>query len=152
MSDWINDSELDKDRLDANVLVLMGGKEAPRWSGITTAILFLMLGEVWGGDKDNTYIYTSPFRHNMRQIMVQFHAMVEEYSDVKVLSRSVASIRLDNGQEFLFIDMDDMSGGTRLRGRRICELFDDSPAPFRYYPQHWLMLHYASAFGAEVIG
>ena len=92
---------IDIDRLHRNVEGL--GEFVPKGDGKSTAILSLMLGEVWCGDPKNFYLYVGNDENHAEQALKQFaHIVRSEGPLVQFLNHDTINV----GQSFRFIGVD----------------------------------------------
>lgn len=143
--------DLDKDRLDENVLQVCDPRVFYRGRGITTAHLYLMLGEVWGGDAGNVYAYVSPFPKQHRDLEDAFIRLIEMHSDIFVVRHTRGHIALSNGQLFIF-STPYIIGDRDWLGKHIARVFSDVGVYHRDYVEYERLVRNCKLYQTEIIG
>jgi len=80
-----------------------------RRAGVTTAYLYLMLDEVFGGDYNNRYLYICG-NHGLLEAkrVAQEFVKLLYYNDIdrsKVLMAGIPQVQVKSGQHFEFVDL-----------------------------------------------
>lgn len=95
--------ELDIERLHSVIHKLHNDAYLPRRAGVTTAYLYLMLGEVWGGSPNNKYLYVGHnFASSLDVARLFYDLLVGEGIQVVVARSQRTIIQVENGQSFVF--------------------------------------------------
>ena len=110
---------LDIDRLHENVEALVDF--VPKGDGKTTAILSLMLGEMWCGDLKNRYLFVGNDENHAKQACKQFaHIVTGEGPIVRFMYEDTLNV----GQSFQFIGAERFLSGS-FRGAEFARVFVD---------------------------
>lgn len=142
---------LNLDFLNRAVDKINTGAVRYRSQGITTAYLYLMMGEYFLGGRENAYFYLARNLDASRIAKRQFEDMLS-YEEDAIRYVNPQTIFLNNGQEYHFIGISQCTAHV-LRGINpdYVRVFADVPPPFNQELRYYQLLESLKTHDIEVI-
>ena len=144
---------IDIDHLHHVVTWLDGGLH-PRGIGVTTAVLYLMLGEAQLADADTHFVYVAMNEVDARHAQNLFVRMLCGEPGLELNRNQYQQIQLKHsGMVFFFVGLEYFTQRFAFTGTRINRIFTDLPGDLSTDQQESLntKLHILQAHGADII-
>jgi hypothetical protein len=128
---------LDIERLHSTIETITDSNHPyrKRAMGVTTAYLYMMLGEVQVGDSGNCYIYVTASPKNAGTVREDFRRLLWTTEQQESHSRDAMHIHLpETDQDFFFCSLDYFCLPFSFAGTRVHKVFfDTAPAEYGLY-------------------
>jgi len=118
-------SMLDVNKLQENVDRICEKEGMPRGCGRTTALLYLLLGDVELGDAGNTYMFVSNSIHTSKRVQTLFLDMLHDHNLEFDYHQSFGRFVLANDTTVFFISLSQFLTLDAFRGVKIDRVFLD---------------------------